>query len=115
MLGDPRMPPIPPGFWTEATPIGVLLFVLVLLIWGVVSGRLRSNVAVQEIRADRDARVAEYRKQAEDWREAFQKSESAREIQTTIAKEALATSRSTESIVQSLRVALDLATNRGSG
>lgn len=102
------MPPIGEGFWTQATPVGVLLFILILLFWAVITGRLRSNVAVTEIRADRDARIAEYAKQAADWKTAYDNSEKAREIQTLIAKDALEVSRTTEHVVNSLTVALDM-------
>lgn len=103
------MLPVPQGFFTEVTPIGLLLLILGLLIYFLMSGKLRTNRAVQELRADRDARVAEYRQTANDFKEALRISEKARAVQTEITREALEASRIQEDIVRSLRVALEIA------
>lgn len=103
------MSSIPTGFFTDATPLGLLLFILLLLFYFLMTGRLRTNTAVQELREDRDTRVAEWKLIAEDFKEAHRLSESGREMQTQIAREALEASRIQEDIVHSLRIALELA------
>lgn len=102
------MIPIPPGFFSYVTPIGLLLFILASLFWFLMTGRLRTNRAVQEIREDRDVRVAEARQDAADWKEAFRVSEEARHNQDQISKEALELSRISEDNVRSLRIALEM-------
>lgn len=103
------MLPVPAGFLQDATPLGLLLLILLLLFYFLMSGKLRTNTAVQELREDRDIRVAEWKQIAEDFKEAHRLSEFGREMQTQIAREALEASRIQEDIVRSLRIALEIA------
>jgi hypothetical protein len=105
--------PLPGNFWTEATPITVLLFILLYLITAIIKGWLRSNRAVQEVRADRDARLAECHQVTEDWKMACAAKDDALRIQQDIAREALEVSRVNEDVIRSLRVALDMIRKDG--
>lgn len=47
-------------------------------VWAVITGRLVPRRVVDDIRADRDARVAEWKLRADEWRTAYQATEEAR-------------------------------------
>lgn len=67
------------------TPIGLVLAAVLL----VLSGRIVPRRVVQDIRADRDARVKEAREQTAIWRQAYQTSEEARMRQHDLLRDAL--------------------------
>lgn len=83
------------------TPTGlVLLGVLMIML-----GWLRPKRAVDEIRADRDARLADKDQQIIDWREAYRLSESAREKNEAALREALEVARAAETALEGFRLA----------
>lgn len=67
------------------TPIGLVLVAVTL----VFSGKLVPRRVVEDIRADRDTRVAEAREQTQIWREAYQVSEAARMQQQDLLRQSL--------------------------
>ena len=102
---------IPDSVWANLTPSLLLLILVFLMMYFLMTGKLRTAIAVREIRQDRDDRLADYRQQIDDWKEAHAVSEKGRELQTQVAREALEASRTNEEIIKGLRVALELAKN----
>lgn len=49
-------------------PAAIMGGLLAAFIWAVLSGRLVPRSTLEDVRSDRDARLAEIRKEAEDWR-----------------------------------------------
>ena len=103
------MSEIPLSVWSNLTGVSLALAIVFLLFYFLITGKLRTNLAVQEIRQDRDDRVAEAKQQVEDFKEALRVSEEARAVQTEITREALEASRISEDVLRSLRVALEIA------
>ena len=97
---------LPPGVWANGGAIGVL----VLVVFFIISGRLRPNRSVQEVRQDRDDRLAECREQTQLWREAYELSEHARERQEALLRDVLDAVRTSASVLEAIR---QIATGNG--
>jgi hypothetical protein len=52
---------VPPGYWF----IGLLVQLVIALVWWIIRGARRE---IDNVRADRDARLAEWQAHAEEWR-----------------------------------------------
>lgn len=63
-----------PSFAGDLSAAAVLVIVVLLVLFG----KLRPNTSVQEVREDRDTRLAEVCAEKERWREAWMASEAAR-------------------------------------
>lgn len=87
------------------TPAGLLSLGVLLLM----TGRIRPARAVEEVRQDRDARLADARDQIEIWRDAYRLSEVAREKSETALRESLETNRITVDLLRSVRSAQESA------
>lgn len=71
--------------WGSLLNDASVVVVIVLMGFFVISGKLRPDRNVQEIREDREIRVNEIRTEADQWREAYFKSEEARrELQDSV-------------------------------
>lgn len=68
-------------------------------------GDIRPNRAIQEVRADRDARLAEKDQQIADWREAYRLESAARSVSDATSREALEVARAAEDALKGFRVA----------
>lgn len=91
-----------PQFISALTPAGLLsIFVLMLFL-----GRLRPKSAVDEVRQDRDERIADAHEQITIWREAYRLSESAREKNEAALREALEVARAAEDALKGFRAAM---------
>jgi hypothetical protein len=92
---------------------GTLLLVSVLMI---LTGRLRPESNIAEVRADRDARLAEMRDEVAALREALRVSEQAREVQAALAREQLELTRAAVDALQGFRsAAARLELDQGGG
>ena len=90
---------IPAGFLNDASGV---VFILIIGFM-VLTGRLRSDRNVQEIRDDRDARITQLIDEISTWREAWHTSEEARgELQSSV-ETLLELARTTEDILKSLK------------
>lgn len=85
------------------TPIGLVLTAVGL----VLSGRIVPRRVVQDIRADRDARIEEAREQTAIWREAYRVSEEARQKQHDLLRESLEGVHTITHLLESRRPELD--------
>lgn len=97
------MPQVDAELLKALTPTAVLLVMVLLVVWGFISGWIRSSVAVKEIREDRDARLADKDQLIEILREAHRTSEEARVLEATANREQLETSRLTLEVVRAIR------------
>jgi hypothetical protein len=71
--------------WGAVFDNGGAVALIIIIGFFVISGKLRPDKAVQEIREDRETRVKEIRTEAEQWRTAYFKSEEARnELQQSV-------------------------------
>ena len=86
---------------TGGGPVGLLA----LGVWMILTGRLRPHRAVQELRDDRDARLADAKQQIAMWRDAYEKSDKIREAQADLLRDNLEVGRTIESLVRALREA----------
>lgn len=93
--------------WLEilqpVTPIGLVLAAVYLIL----SGKLVPRRVVQDLREDRDKRVADAREQTSIWREAYQVSEQARQKQHDLLRESLEGVHTITHLLESRRSELD--------
>jgi hypothetical protein len=102
------MPPWLSVEWLTALTPSALLSLGVLLIF---TGKLRPKSAIDEIRQDRDARIAEAKEQIAVWREAYRISESARDKSAAALAESLEGLKLAEDALRAFRSAS--ATHQG--
>lgn len=89
--------------------------VILLLVLGFMRGDIRPNRAIKEVRADRDARLADKDQQIATWREAHRLSEEARGKSEAASREALEVAKAAEEALKGFRsAALQVAAERGS-
>lgn len=88
---------------------GGAVAVLIVFVVAILTGRLRPNRAVQEVRIDRDERLADAREQIALWRDAYQISEHNRERQEVLIRDILEISRASAAILEAIR---EVATTR---
>lgn len=87
---------IPAAVLVQAGAGGTLTIVVLL----VLTGRLVPRRSLEDARADRDARLAEWRQQVEQWREAYQIECRARQELAAQVDELLEVARATDRMVQ---------------
>lgn len=97
------MPPWFESVMQPATPVGLVLIAVLL----VLSGRIVPRRVVQDLRKDRDDRVQEAREQTAIWREAHRISEEARQKQHDLLHEALEGVHTIAHLLESRRAELD--------
>lgn len=97
------MPKIDAELLRALTPGGVLLVLVVLVVWGFISGRIRTAVAIKEVREDRDARLADKDRQIQEWRAAHAETEKARVLEAAANREQLEMTRMTLELVRAIR------------
>lgn len=90
------------GFSGLNLSLSGLLGLAILL---VLLGGLIPRYVVNQIRADRDTRLAEAREEITNWRSAYQTSEEARSLQSQQLGELLEQGRTTDAFIRSLQVA----------
>jgi hypothetical protein len=103
------MPTIDAELLKALSPMAVLLLIDLLIIWGFISGRIRTALSIREVREDRDARLADKDRQIAEWREAHRGSEDAREVQATALRESLDTTRATVELMRAWRSAAQMS------
>jgi hypothetical protein len=87
-------------------PAGAVMFaVLIALLFAL--GIIRPRSAIREVREDRDARLAEYREQIQDLKEAYRISEEGRTADREISRQSLEVARTSEAAITGLRSALE--------
>lgn len=91
-----------PEFISTLTPAGLLSIVVLMILLGY----LRPKRAIDEVRQDRDARIADAHEQITIWREAYRLSESAREKNEAALREALEVARAAEDALKGFRAAM---------
>lgn len=77
--------------------------VLILVVLMVLTGRLVPRRSVDDVRADRDARLAAHQAEIERWRGAYEESEAARRSFEDTANGNLASTRMVAHLVRELR------------
>lgn len=85
----------------QSGAIGILSLAVLMLF----TGRLFTRRHVDDMRTDRDARIADAKEITQTWRTAYEASEAARRETETLVRESLETSRAVLHIVQALRTA----------
>lgn len=81
---------------------GGAVAILSVFIYAILSGRLVPRSAVDDVRADRDARLAEVRRESDDWRSAWQASQETNKVLADQNKELLELSRTTHQLIKAL-------------
>jgi len=99
------VPKIDADLLRALSPMAVLLLIVLLIVIGFIRGWIRTAIAIQEVRADRDARLADSQQQTADWREAHRLSETAREKQAEALRESLEVARAAEDALKGFRTA----------
>lgn len=87
---------------TEWVPGGGFVSLALAGFWFVLTGKLVPRQTLQDVRADRDARIEELKAERESWKEAFFTSEQARALTESQIDKLLETSRTTEALIRSL-------------
>ncbi|TXS39701.1 hypothetical protein [Streptomyces sp. t39] len=82
----------------DAGAIGLVVIVVLLIL----TGRLVPRSTVEDVRADRDARLAELTSERDTWRDAHKESEVARQVAQGQVGELLELSRTADHLLRSL-------------
>lgn len=90
-------------FLGEGGPVALISFLVVLMFLG----KIRPEKAIQEVRADRDARLEELRSLTTHWREAYLISESARMELASSIDQLVELARTNEALLRALREEAD--------
>lgn len=107
------MPKLDAELLKAMTPMAVLLVIVLLIVWGFISGRIRSAIAIGEVREDRDARLADRDRVIEILWEANRTSEEARVLEAASNREQLEMTRMTLELVKAIRDATDRQQTEG--
>jgi hypothetical protein len=81
---------------------GAASLIVIAFIHAILSGRLVPRSALEDVRADRDARLAERQKESDDWRSAWEVTQTANGILAAQVSELLELSRTTNQFIQAL-------------
>jgi hypothetical protein len=87
---------IPASLAIESGAAGILLLTVI----GILTGRLVPRRSLDDVRADRDARLAEWSRQVDQWRDAYQLECRARQELAAQVDELLEVARATDRMVQ---------------
>jgi hypothetical protein len=71
-------------------------------VYAILTGRIVPRSTVNDVRADRDARLAEVRRESDDWRSAWQASQETNKVLADQNKELLELSRTTHQLIKAL-------------
>jgi hypothetical protein len=81
---------------------GVSSLLLVAVVWAIFTGRILPRSTLEDVRADRDARLAEIRKEADDWRSAWQVLQETNRVLADQVSELSELGRTTNQLIQAL-------------
>lgn len=84
---------------------GGAVAVLILAVIGILTGRLVPRRSLEDVRADRDARIAEERARGDEWRAAAQLQDQRNDVLAQQIAQLLDTSRTMNSVLEGLRQA----------
>lgn len=79
--------------------------VLILVVLAIVTGRLIPRRSLEDVRADRDARLAEERARGDEWRAAAQAQDTRNDLLSTQVGQLLDAARTTNALIEGLRQA----------
>lgn len=92
---------IPGAVLVQAGPGGALL----LTVMAIVTGRLVPRKSVEDVRADRDARIAEANARGDEWRAVATAQETRNDMQAHQIQQLLDTARTTNALIEGLKQA----------
>jgi hypothetical protein len=81
---------------------GISTAILAAVVWAIFTGRLTPRSTVEDVRSDRDARLTEIRREADDWRSAWQASQETNRILADQVRELLELGRTTNQLIKAL-------------
>lgn len=81
---------------------GISSFLVAAFIYALLRGFLVPRSAVDDVRADRDARLAEVRRESDDWRTAWTDSQETNRILADQVKELIELARTTNQLIMAL-------------
>jgi hypothetical protein len=79
--------------------------VLILVVLAIVTGRLIPRRSLEDVRADRDARLAEERARGDEWRAAAQAQDTRNDLLSQQVGQLLDAARTTNALIEGLRQA----------
>lgn len=79
--------------------------VLILVVLAIITGRLVPRRSVDDVRADRDARLAEARARGDEWRAAAQTQDARNDLLSEQVAQLLDATRTTNALIEGLRKA----------
>lgn len=92
---------IPGGVILQGGAAGVLLIVVM----AIVTGRLVPRRSLEDVRADRDARIAEEKARGDEWRAAAQTQDARNDVLTQQVGQLLEAARTTNALIEGLKQA----------
>lgn len=84
---------------------GGAVTVLTLVVLAIITGRLIPRRSLDDVRADRDARIAEERARGDEWRAAAQAQDARNDLLSQQVAQLLDTARTTNALIEGLRQA----------
>lgn len=84
---------------------GGAVAVLTLVVLAIITGRLIPRRSLDDVRADRDARIAEERARGDEWRAAAQAQDARNDLLSQQVAQLLDTARTTNALIEGLRQA----------
>ena len=81
---------------------GGAVAILAAFVYAILGGRLVPRSVLQDVRTDRETRVAEKAKESADWRAAYVASEDARQVLAAQVDELMVLARTTDQFIRSL-------------
>lgn len=79
--------------------------VLILVVLAIVTGRLVPRRSLEDVRADRDARLADEKARGDEWRAAAQAQDARNDVLTRQVEQLLETARTTNALIEGLKQA----------
>jgi hypothetical protein len=92
---------IPGSIIVQGGAVGVLL----LVVLAIITGRLVPRSVVEDVRADRDSRLADEKHRGDEWRAAAQAQEARNDVQAAQIQQLLESARTTNSLIEGLKQA----------
>jgi hypothetical protein len=84
---------------------GGAVAVLILAVIGILTGRIVPRRSLEDVRLDRDERIAEERKRGDEWRAAAQAQDARNDLLSQQVSQLLDAARTTNSLIEGLRQA----------
>jgi hypothetical protein len=92
---------IPGVFILQGGAVGVLLIVVL----SIITGRLVPRRSLEDVRTDRDARIAEEKDRGDEWRAAAQTQDARNDVLTQQVAQLLEAARTTNALIEGLKQA----------